>query len=73
MAIRIEKGVVAFKKSGTIVVFPDGNDGENGEYQKFFKTKEGKELAWLFASPKFLYNHLNEERDELEELRKNVV
>lgn len=58
MALRIEKGIVAFKKNGSMIVFPDGNVGKDNEYLRFNKTPESKELAHLFASPQFLFEQV---------------
>ena len=60
---RIEKGIIAFKKDGTIVYFPDGNVGKDNEYLSFNKTAESKQVSCLFGGPKYLYEHLLENRD----------
>ncbi len=76
---RIEKGILAFKKDGTILYFPDGNVGKDNEYLRFNKTAESKELAVLVAGPSFLYDHLKENRgleaikDWLEEMHPDIL
>jgi hypothetical protein len=70
MAIRIEKGIVAFKKNGSMIVFPDGNVGKDNEYLRFFKTPESKELAYLFADPKTILERLKEGKEEAEGIDK---
>ena len=76
---RIEKGIIAFKKDGTIVYFPDGNVGKDNEYLRFNKTPESKELVVLFGGPSFLFDHLKENRaledikDWLEEMHPDIL
>jgi hypothetical protein len=65
--VRLERGIIAFKKNGEILWFPEGNHGDCA-YQRFIKTDEVKELSRLFAFPQDILEAIKT-GDELAELK----
>jgi hypothetical protein len=65
--VRIEHGIIAFKKDGGMLWFPDGNRGDC-KYQRFIKTPEVKELSRLYAFPQDILDCIKR-GDELEEMK----
>jgi hypothetical protein len=71
--IRIEKGIVGFNKSGSIIVFTEGNVGKDNEYLQFNKTPESKQLARLYCTPHYLYKQIVSADKDAEDLEKLIA
>jgi hypothetical protein len=65
---KISKGIIGVTRKGEIIVFENGNDGKDGEYQTYTE-KHLKQFRFLFATPSDLAHALKEGSDDSEKIR----
>jgi uncharacterized protein YqhQ len=58
--IEVKAGIVAMLKDGSLVIFPDGNHGEDNECLRFVNGPRKKELSRLVAWPGLILEDLKE-------------
>jgi len=68
MMQKISKGIIGVTRKGEIVVFENGNDGKNGEYQTY-TDNHPKTFRFLFATPHDLSEAVREGSDDSDKIR----
>jgi len=65
---KINKGIIGVTRKGELIVFENGNDGKDGEYQTY-TDMHPKTFRFLFATPSYLAHSLMEGADDSEKIR----
>jgi hypothetical protein len=66
--IEVKEGIVGMLTDGSLVIFPDGNKGQDNEYLRFVHGPRSKELSRLVAWPGMILKELKELEEKVENM-----